>query len=189
MPHQAWTGAADRPRRQPHPWVRLGDDFSRGSPPRLFCEASRDPAPGPDARDTGRAMSQDNVEVVRRAIAALNSRDIDGYLACCAEDIELTTPWAEVGGVYQGPDAIRRFFGDLSDAGPDFALTVERVQSVGTGRVLAFLRASATGRTSGIDLGKDVPTGNIYDFVDGKIARIQIFVDGQKALEAAGLRE
>jgi ketosteroid isomerase-like protein len=134
-------------------------------------------------------MSQENVEVVRRAIAAVNARDVEGYLACCTHDIELRTPWAEVGGVYQGRDAIRRFFGDLSDAGPDFGLTVERVQSVGTERVLAFLRASATGRTSGIDMGQDVPTGNIYDFVDGKIARVQIFLDRTEALEAAGLRE
>jgi ketosteroid isomerase-like protein len=139
--------------------------------------------------DTGRAMSQEKVDVVRRAIAALNTRDVEGYLACCTDDIEVRTPWSEVGGVYQGRDAIRRMFADVGDAGPDFALTVERVQSVGDQRVLAFLRASATGRASGIDLGQDVPTGNVYDLVGGKIARIHIFLDRREALEAAGLRE
>jgi len=132
-------------------------------------------------------MSRENVEVVRRAIAAVNARDVEGYLACCTQEIELRTPWAEVGGVYQGRDAIRRFLGDVSDAGPDFALTVERVQAVGRERVLACLRASATGRTSGIDFGQ--ATGNVNDLVGGKIARIQIFLDRTEALEAAGLRE
>ena len=28
-------------------------------------------------------MSEENVEIVERAIAALNERDIDDYLACC----------------------------------------------------------------------------------------------------------
>ena len=127
--------------------------------------------------------------MVRRAIAALNTRDVEAYLACCTDDIELCTPWSELGGVYQGRDAIRRFFADVGDAGPDFALTLERVQSVGAERVLAFLRASATGRASGIDLGQELPTGNVYDFVGGKIARIQIFLDRRDALEAVGLRE
>jgi hypothetical protein len=32
-------------------------------------------------------MSQENLELVKRAVAALNERDIDRYLACCTEDI------------------------------------------------------------------------------------------------------
>ena len=33
-------------------------------------------------------MSQENVEIVKRAVAAVNERDIDAYLACVTEDIE-----------------------------------------------------------------------------------------------------
>jgi hypothetical protein len=43
-------------------------------------------------------MSHENVELVERAIAALNARDIERYLACCTEDIKLETPMAAVGG-------------------------------------------------------------------------------------------
>ena len=42
-------------------------------------------------------MSQENVEMVKRAVAAINQRDIDGYLACCTEDVQLVTPVADVG--------------------------------------------------------------------------------------------
>ena len=43
-------------------------------------------------------MSQENVEVVERALAAINARDIEGYRACCTENIKLDTPMAAVGG-------------------------------------------------------------------------------------------
>ena len=67
---------------------------------------------------------------VKRAVQAINQRDIDGYLACCTEDVQLVTPAAGVGGTYDGPDGIRRFFADLADATPDFALAIERLQAV-----------------------------------------------------------
>jgi len=40
-------------------------------------------------------MSQENVELVKRAVASVNQRDIDGYLACCTDD--------KVGGGLDGP--------------------------------------------------------------------------------------
>ena len=132
-------------------------------------------------------MSQENVEAVERAVAAVNERDIDRYLAGCTEDVELQTPLASIGGTYEGVDAIRRFFADIEDTGPDFRLDLERVEAIGADRVLAFLRATASGRSSGIPTAYS--TTNIYDFVDGKIRRIRIFLDRQEALEAVGLRE
>ena len=72
-------------------------------------------------------MSQENVEIVKRAIAAINERDIDAYLSCCTKDVQLITPIAEVAGSsYGGPDGIRRFFTDIGDAGPDFKITIGR---------------------------------------------------------------
>jgi ketosteroid isomerase-like protein len=134
-------------------------------------------------------MSDDNVEVVRRAVSALNERDIDRYLVCCTEDFELVTPLAPIGGVYEGADAIRRFFADIQDTSPDFRLDLERVEAVGADRVLGFLHLTASGRASGIPAAVGLPTTNIYDFVNGKISRIRIFLDRQEALEAVGLRE
>src|SRR5215203_746968 len=63
----------------------------------------------PLSRDTAWAMSEENVKVVERAIAPLNERDIDGYLACCTEDIQLRTPLSPVAGVYERAVGIRRF--------------------------------------------------------------------------------
>jgi ketosteroid isomerase-like protein len=142
-------------------------------------------------------MPQENVDVVRELISAVNDRDLDRYLAHCTESILLETPWAAVEGAYEGPDAMRRFFSDLRDTLPDFKLEIERLQPVGADRILALLRVRATGRASGITAGADVlgatgrdmPTATIYDLADGKIRRIRVFLDRAEALEAAGLQD
>lgn len=73
-------------------------------------------------------MSQENVDVVKRAIAAVNERDVEAYLACCTEDFQLRTPVAPIQGVYEGPDAIRRFFADVQDTVTDFRLDLEQLK-------------------------------------------------------------
>jgi ketosteroid isomerase-like protein len=132
-------------------------------------------------------MSQENVETVERAIAAINARDIDGYLACCTENVELLTPLAPVGAEYVGADGIRRFFTDIEDVGPDFRIEVQSVQAVGDNNVIAFIRTSSTGRASGIATG--IESTNVYDFADDKIKRIRIFLDRDEALKSVGLME
>jgi ketosteroid isomerase-like protein len=132
-------------------------------------------------------MSQENVETVERAIAAINARDIESYRACCTEDVKLETPMAAVGGVYEGIDGIRRFLTDVEEAAPDFRIELDGVEEVDSKRVLAFLRNSSTGRASGIRLAW--PQTNVYDLVDGKISRVRIFLDPSEALKAVGLEE
>jgi len=50
-------------------------------------------------------MSQENVEIVNRAIEAVNERDLEGYLSWCTEDMQLITPLTEIGGAYEGATA------------------------------------------------------------------------------------
>ena len=142
-------------------------------------------------------MSQQNVEIVGEVISAVNERDLDRYIAHCTESIRLETPWAAVEGAYVGHDAIRRFFSDLRDTLPDFQLEVERLEPVGADRVIALLRASATGRASGITAGADalsatagdMPTATVFDLAGGKVSRIRVFLDRQEAFDAVGLRD
>jgi hypothetical protein len=134
-------------------------------------------------------MSQESVEIVERAIAAVNERDIDSYLACCTEDVQLQTPTSPVEGVYEGRDAIRRFFADVSATSADFTLSIERLEPIGANRVVASLRITATGRASGIPTAANTPATNIYDLVDGRLSRVRIFLDRREALEAAEVAE
>src|SRR5947208_1036117 len=118
-------------------------------------------------------MSQENVETVARAIAAINARDIHGYLACCTENVELLLPMA--GAEYLGADGVKRFFTDIEDIGPDFRIEVQRVRAIGDSKVIAFLRVGSTGRASGIVTGAE--STNVYDFLDRKISHVRIFLD------------
>jgi ketosteroid isomerase-like protein len=130
-------------------------------------------------------MSQENVETVRRAIAAINDRDLDAYLSCCTEHVELRTPL--IAGVYEGRDGIQRWLSDVEDAAPDFQIDITRVEAVGPDQVLAFIRTRGTGRATGIPLGFEAT--NVYDLVDGQITRVRIFLDATEALKAVGLEE
>jgi ketosteroid isomerase-like protein len=151
--------------------------------------AVRDAGPSAERPDgePGQAMAQQNMELVQRAIAALNARDIEGYLACCTDDVTLETPLATVGGVYEAAEGIRRFLTDIEDAAPDFQIAIDRAQAIDGQRLVAFVRSSSTGRTSGIPLVTDAT--NVYDIREGKISRIRIFLDRREALEAVGLTE
>ena len=134
-------------------------------------------------------MSQENVEVVKRAVAAVNDRDIDSYLACCTRDVRMENANVMIEGAYEGADGIRRFFADVLDTAPDFRITIERLESIGTDRVLGFMSLNLSGRASGISLGSDMPSANLYDFTEGKIKRVRIFLDRREAIKVAGLSE
>jgi ketosteroid isomerase-like protein len=130
-------------------------------------------------------MSQENVEIVRRAVAAINDRDLDGYMACCSEDVQLCTPL--VAGLYEGREGIKRWFSDIEDAAPDFRIDIQRAEAVGPDHVIAFISTRSTGRSSGIPLGFEA--ANVYDLLAGEITRVRNFLDQGDALKAVGLEE
>jgi ketosteroid isomerase-like protein len=132
-------------------------------------------------------MPPENATLVERAIAAINARDVEGYRACCTEDVKLETPMAAVGGVYEGINGIRRFLTDIEETTPDWQIELDGVEEVDSKRVIAFLRNSSTGRASGVRMAWSQT--NVYDLIDGKISHIRIFLDRQEALKAVGLEE
>jgi ketosteroid isomerase-like protein len=131
-------------------------------------------------------MSQENVEVVRQLIAALNDRDVDRYLSFCTRDIELTTPTTPLVGETRGPDGIRKFFATVEEGSTTFHIEVERIRTLSRDRVLVFGRLEVV--TSG-GVALEHATTNVYQFADGKVCRVDVYHDRQQALEAVGLSE
>jgi ketosteroid isomerase-like protein len=131
-------------------------------------------------------MSQENVEVVKRAIAAINERDVDAYLGLCAPDFELINPVAAMEGSNRGEQGIRSFFDALSEATTEFELEVERLQSLDAHRVLGWLTLHLETERG---FRQTQPLTNLYELDGGKLVRVQVFFDRNEALEAAGLRE
>jgi hypothetical protein len=134
-------------------------------------------------------MSEENVERVRRHLAALNERDVEGYLAGCTEDIELWSLLSALEGPYVGADGIRRFFGDVKDAAPDHVKALVRLEAIGSDRVLSVDHWTASGRSSHVSADEGFTIGTVYEFRDEKISRIRVFADLKDALAAVGLSE
>jgi ketosteroid isomerase-like protein len=133
-----------------------------------------------------RAMSQQNLEVVKRAISAINERDVDAYLSVCTPDFELINPVAAIEGPNRGEEGVRSFFEGISEAARKFELEVERLEPLGGDRVLARLTLHL--ETKGGYLQRQ-PITNLYEIEDGRLSRVRVFFDRAEALEAAGLSE
>ena len=128
-------------------------------------------------------MSQENVEVVRRALAALDRRDVEAYLEVASPQIELITPASPLQGSIVGHHGIRGFFEEMWSFSDASEFQVEEIRAVDD-RVLAFFLVTASAR-DGIQTSSRV--AGVYDLEDGKIRRAHIFGDRAEALDAVGL--
>lgn len=92
-------------------------------------------------------MSQENIDLHRRFVAAINARDPDAFIALCDPRIELhPTISAVSGAVYHGHDGVLEWRGDIEEAwGDDFRLELEAYFDLG-GQTLAFYLARGRGR-------------------------------------------
>ena len=64
---------------------------------------------------------------------------------------------------------------------------IEEVPFATDVRVVTFTRAHAEGRESGVSL--ETETTNLYKLTGGRIRRLEIFVDRDAALRAAGIED
>jgi ketosteroid isomerase-like protein len=133
-------------------------------------------------------MSQENVEMARRAFEAYNRGDVDAAVTDFASNCEFVSSGARPGGrgVYQGPEGFKRFIGWLRDEFEDAHLDVNDVIDAGT-KVLVSLTVRGRGRQSGAATSWDL--WQVWTVRDGRFFRGQAFTDKIGALEAAGLRE
>jgi ketosteroid isomerase-like protein len=131
-------------------------------------------------------MSQENVEVVERLIAALNARDVDQYLPLCTPGVEYVGPAAEMEGVGRGEEGLRASWYALAEGTTSFRVAVEKLQALDGDRVLALTRVAVVSQGGFL---ADQPSASLYYFAGAKVRRIEVFLDRAEALEAAGLRE
>jgi ketosteroid isomerase-like protein len=136
-------------------------------------------------------MSQENVEVVREGIDALNKRDPDAFMRCLHPDVV----WEESGdgfpglrGVYRGRAEAREWFKEsFLEAWEELHLEIEEITQARDGRVFLEWALTARGRATGVDT--ELRGWNAFWFEDGKIARRQVLWTRDEALEAGGLSE
>ena len=134
-------------------------------------------------------MSQENVEIVRGIYDAVARRDDTTPFEVYAEDIVWDVSNARRAvlnprPVYHGHEGVREFWRDALSVFGDVNLDVEDLVDAGD-RVLAVVREREVGRSSGVPV--EASHLAVWTLADGKVTRLQIFDDRQRALEAAGL--
>jgi ketosteroid isomerase-like protein len=131
-------------------------------------------------------MSQENVEIARRAISAINERDVDAYLALCQPDFELINQLTPIEGANRGEAGIRRFFEAIEEGTIRFEMEVERLRPLDDNRVLGYLTLHMESERG---YQQTQPITNLYELEGGKLSRVRVFNDRSEALVAAGLSE
>jgi ketosteroid isomerase-like protein len=133
-------------------------------------------------------MSDQNVEIIRRASAALDEEGVEALLAYVHPDFEVTTPpsLASEPDTYRGHDGLRRWFGGFSDGLEDVSLEGLAFTPAGD-KVLVHTVLRARGRTTGIEVEQQAFI--LWTLRDGLVSKGEAFAERGPALEAAGLSE
>src|SRR3954454_5965729 len=117
-------------------------------------------------------MSEDNVEIVRRHLDALNAFlrgeiSSEAYLALWDEEAEFVPLRSQLEGEsYLGHDGLMRFVAELAEDFEDVRFEIEEAREAGE-QVVAIGRFRARGRGSGVDI--NVPITAVQRVRGGKM--------------------
>ena len=130
-------------------------------------------------------VSELNVDLWRRWIAAFNARDIEAMLRYFDPSIELHSVFAEVGGaVYHGHDGIRAWHRDIDEAWGEIRLDVEAYFDLGED-TLTFVRYRARGKQSGAEVA--TPATAVTRWHDGFVTHVKVYIQRADALQDLGV--
>jgi ketosteroid isomerase-like protein len=143
---------------------------------------------GGPSRDTTWAMSEENVEVVRRGY--------ERFMATGDFADEVATPdfvwdmsnfhgWPEQ-QVYEGVDGARAFLREWTDAWEDWVLEVDSLHDAGD-KVVALVHQHGRSKAAGMPV--EMYFAQVWTLRDGKQSRMDMYSERAEALEAAGLPE
>ena len=142
------------------------------------------PCPRFPCGDTGRVMSQENVEIVRCWFAAI----AEGELASELWDADLIVdniPEFPVTGPYRGYEGLQRWWDDLAEVVEGARVQLDEATRLDDERVLTIQRL--VGDMAYTRIPVDEPWAAIWIVRRGKLCRVSGYATRKHALEAAGL--
>src|SRR5262249_36037449 len=140
----------------------------------------------PGARDNARAMSEENIEIVREGyerFAATGEPAADLATDDFVWDMSNFHDWPER-QVYEGVDGVRAFLTAWLEAWEGWQLELESLHDAGD-RVVALVRQSGTSKAAGMPV--EMSFAQVWTLRDGKQSRMEMYSDQDEALRAAGL--
>jgi ketosteroid isomerase-like protein len=128
---------------------------------------------------------RENEEVVRRGVEAWNSNDWKAIEAVMAPDGVVVAPqgWPEA-GTFTGWPAVRAQLERIKEPWSEERIEILELESEAD-RALLQSRWVATGEGSGVDL--DTALWVAYTFADGRVIRLEYFLEEGPARRAAGI--
>ena len=139
-----------------------------------------------NGRDTAWAMSEENVEIVRKAFEAYNARDMESLRGLYHPEVIVRAPpgWPEP-GPFVGRDAVMREFEGLREPFDQDSLEFVSDFLAAGDRVIVRAAWNMTGHGP---QGRMEMT-QVYTLRRGRIFGLEFLWDHHEALEAAGLSE
>ena len=135
--------------------------------------------------DTWLGCPGGNIEILREALEAFNSGDLERIVAVLDPDFEGVVPpeFSAEPDTYRGHDGIRRYFRTFDEAMEEVRFEPERFWQAGDA-VAVTMRLTAKGRQTSIPVEQRF--AQVWKLRDGRIASVQTYVSLPEALEAAG---
>jgi ketosteroid isomerase-like protein len=134
--------------------------------------------------DTAWAMSQENVEIVRRVNDAFHAADWDAALGLYDDEAELDMTRMLAGDVYHGPEEVRKFYTRWIVAWERFQ--AERLDLIDAGNAVVLVsRITGVGKGSGAEV--QMRAADVFFVEDGRIVRHVGYPDAAEALADLGL--
>lgn len=130
-------------------------------------------------------MSQENVELVRRAYDALARQETDSLLELLDPEVEFRNPdYAMETGTRRGREEFVRALERGWEVMEETRYDIERI--IDEGDVIVVIgRFMARGRTGGVPV--ETPFGHVLELRDDRATSVSWFQDPAEALAAAGL--
>lgn len=127
-------------------------------------------------------MSEENVDIVRRAYAAFNAGEPEAAIALLDPEVEWTLPAhfpdAET---WRGRERVIEGLGALSDAWESIDIDVQELIDAGD-RVVALVHIKGRAALTGLDLGGMGTDGHVWTLRDGLAVAVRMYGGTEEAL-------
>jgi ketosteroid isomerase-like protein len=130
-------------------------------------------------------VSEEDLELVRSALEALNRGDMEAFVELCDPDFQLDMSERVFNpAIYEGHEGIRHFYREVREVWEEFRWESEGLYDAGE-QVVALLHSHGRGRGSGVEIDRHVAM--VWTVREGRATALRFYVDQADALKAAGL--
>jgi ketosteroid isomerase-like protein len=142
-------------------------------------------------------MSQESIkpaspelfERFRFMYGVLSRGDWDTFLPVLHDDVEVHQSSDILGtrGTFRGKQGALQAMAEIAESFSEIDWNPQRLYDLGEARYLMLAKPKMRGAGSGIEVGTEV--GHLAQLRDGKIARLDVYLGWDTALQAVGLSE